>query len=487
MPEEVPQDIGKLLRDLRERRGLTQEAVAHRARQGLTVDTVRNIERGRTLPRRHSLDQFMAALGLDEAERDAVGAAWLQRAAPRPPSAAAPSPSGRQVAGTVPPARPLVGREQAEVAVTALLARDGTRLLSLTGPGGVGKTSLGLQVAERVSPSYRDGVVFVDLVPLSVPDLVPAYIAGALGLSEQGTRPLMATVVDYLSGCHLLLFLDNFEQVLGAAGVVAQLCTACPSVQVLVTSRMALRLRDEQVYPVAPLPYPAPGEKLGLDDLWGPLGGAVRPAGTFPAPRLRLVRGQRGGGGRPVRPPGRAPTGDRDGRRPAAHNEPGGPLGPPAGVTGGVGRGPRDLPARQRTMRDVIAWSYDLLAEEDKALFRRLAVFAGRCTLTAASAVCALGPDGESAEAVGTGHPLSTDLVERLSALVEAQLLEVVETGGAAGAGFPAGELGPAGDEVTWPPAGPCQGPGLGGRGGNLFPSAGDGPGLRAGAAGSQC
>ncbi len=269
MPEDVPQDIGKLLRDLRERRGLTQEAVAHRARQGITVDTVRNIERGRTLPRRHSLDQFMAALGLDGAEREAVGAAWLLRAAPRAQSATAPSSSGRQVAGTVPPARPLVGREQAEAAVAGLLARDGTRLLSLTGPGGVGKTSLGLQVAERVGPSYRDGVVFVDLVPLSVPDLVPNYIAGALGVSEQGTRPLMATVVDYLSGCHLLLFLDNFEQVLDAADVVAQLCTACPALQVLVTSRMALRLRDEQVFPVAPLPYPAPGEKLGLDDLWG--------------------------------------------------------------------------------------------------------------------------------------------------------------------------------------------------------------------------
>jgi transcriptional regulator with XRE-family HTH domain len=194
MPEEVSQDVGKLLRDLRERRGLTEEAVAHRARQALTVDTVRNIERGRTLPRRHSLDQFMAALGLMGAEREAVGAAWLRRAGPRP--GAAPSPSGRHAPGAVPPARPLVGREKAETAVARLLVQDGTRLLTLTGPGGVGKTSLGLQVAARVGSSYGDGVVFVDLAPLSVAGLVPAYIAGALGLGEQGTRPLMATVVE---------------------------------------------------------------------------------------------------------------------------------------------------------------------------------------------------------------------------------------------------------------------------------------------------
>ena len=253
----------------------------------------------------------------------------------------------------------------------------------------------------------------------------------------------MATVVDYLSGRRLLLFLDNFEQVLDAAEVVAELCAACPALKVLVTSRMALRLRAEQVYPVPPLPGPPAGKALGARRPGArPVGGIVRPASACPATRLRPFRRQRGGGGRPVPAAGRATARHRVGRRPAARHEPGGPLGPPEGVAGGVGRGPRDVPARQRTMRDVIAWSYDLLTEENKALFRRLAVFAGRCTLAAARAACALGPGSESTEAIGTAAPSVLDLLDGLSALVESQLLEVVETEGPAGAGLLAGELG---------------------------------------------
>ncbi len=166
----------------------------------------------------------------------------------------------------------------------------------------MGETSLGLRVAERVAPSYRDGVIFVDLAPLAMAELVLSYIARALGVSEQGTRPLTATVVEYLSSRHLLLFLDNFEQVLDAAEVVAKLCAACPILQVLVTRRIALRLRAEQVYVVAPLPGPPAGEALGPEALGAAaVSGFVRPAGAFATPRLRRYRCQRGGCARRAR------------------------------------------------------------------------------------------------------------------------------------------------------------------------------------------
>ena len=149
----------------------------------------------------------------------------------------------------------------------ALLSEEGARLVTLTGPGGVGKTSLGLAVADKAGTRYSGGVVFVDLSSMSEPELVAAAIAGALGLIEQGTKPLLAALVDHLSDRRCLLFLDNFEQVLPAAELVAKLCAGCPQLQVLVTSRIALRLRDEQLYPVTPLPTPTASEMGQLERL----------------------------------------------------------------------------------------------------------------------------------------------------------------------------------------------------------------------------
>ncbi len=459
MSEQVPPDIGKLLQQLRKRRGLTQDEVAGRAPEGLAVETIRNIERGRTWPRRHSLDQLVTALSLDAAEREAVRAAWLAPAGPRSGAGAASSPPG-SYPGAAPAARPLVGREHAEAAVMGLLARDWTRLLTLTGPGGVGKTSLGLMVAERVRPSYRDGVVFVDLAPLSSAELVTAYIARSVGVGEQGTRPLTATVVDCLFDRRLLLFLDNFEQVLDAAQVVAELCAACPALQVLVTSRMALQLRDEQVYPVAPLPGPPAGEMLGLDAL-------------ARVPSVALLVQQ----ARTRRPDFALSDANAAAVAGLCERLDGLPLAielaaarlpvmsPAALLTrleaslGALGEGPRDVPARHRTMRDVIAWSYGLLAEEHKVLFRRLAVFAGRCTLAAASEVCAL-EGGAGAKTVGSASQSSPDLLDGLSALVESQLLEVMDTGGPVGAGFLGGEQGPAPNGLRGEEAAAPSGPG---------------------------
>ena len=267
MQEESAPSLGDLLRLCRDRHGLTQEALAASAPSGLTVQTVRNVERGRTWPRRYTLDELMRALQADAEEREALVAAWAIRAASTVPGNPARTIPTWVPTGASPRARPLVGRETAEAEVADLLQSENIRLVTLTGPGGVGKTSLALSVASTVCDEYPDGFVFVDLSSLRDSELVIAATAEALGLGEQGTRPLLALVLDHLAERQLLLVLDNFEQVLDAAEVVAELCASCPGVRALVTSRMALRLRDEQVYSVAPLAYPKPGEALTVEAL----------------------------------------------------------------------------------------------------------------------------------------------------------------------------------------------------------------------------
>ena len=284
------------------------------------------------------------------------------------------------------PMTTFVGREREAADILALLRRPDVRLVTLTGPGGVGKTRLALRLAEELEAAFADGVAFVDLSPISDPSLVAAAVAQALGVREAGDHLVDERLLDALWDRELLLVLDNFEQVVEAAPLVAALLTATTRLTALVTSREPLRLSAERVVAVPPLPLP--------DD-------ALSTQGVAGAAAVRLFvdRAQAA----------RADFTLTDDNAPAVaeivRRLDGLPLAielaaarvaylPPAALLARLDRrlplltgGARDRPTRQHTMRDAIAWSHDLLAPGERVLFRRLAVFAGGFTLEAAEAV----------------------------------------------------------------------------------------------------
>jgi predicted ATPase/predicted Ser/Thr protein kinase len=271
------------------------------------------------------------------------------------------------------PPTALIGREGEITRVCELLA-DG-RLVTLTGPGGTGKTRLALAVLAELEDAYRDGAAFVDLAPLADPALVPSSIAQALGLQEAPGRPLEETLQVFLEERILLLCLDNFEHLLAAAALVPRLLADSPGLRVLATSRAPLRLAGEREHRVPPL-EPEEAQELfvaraqaakeefalteenraAVADICEHLD-RLPLAIELAAARVRAV------------PPEKLR--DRLGERFRL-----------------LTQGPRDAPARQQTLRATIDWSYSLLDEEEKSLLARLSVFARGCTLEAAEAVC---------------------------------------------------------------------------------------------------
>jgi predicted ATPase/DNA-binding CsgD family transcriptional regulator len=285
----------------------------------------------------------------------------------------------------------LIGRQQEVDTVCRRLQRDDVRLMTLTGPAGVGKTRLALEAARQALPEFPDGVVFVDLALISDPELVLFAIAQALKIRESLDRPLLESLTQYLSRRTTLLVLDNFEQVLPAAPQLGNLLTACGFLKVLATSRSPLHLSGEHEFSVQPLACPNPSSLPSLESL---------PA--YPAVALFVARAQSARTDFTLTPENAGAVAEicvRVDGLPLALElaaarikvlPPQGILGLLEGRLGSLGAGPVDLPPRQRTLSGAIGWSYELLDGRNKTLFERLAAFAGGCSLDAAEAVCNL-------------------------------------------------------------------------------------------------
>jgi predicted ATPase/transcriptional regulator with XRE-family HTH domain len=404
------------LRHFRVRAGLTQEMLAERA--GVSVSAIAALEQGvRRRPYPHTLAALSRALALEPADHSRLvtrGTASHDSEAAVSTNASSPAASAGQPHVRL-PASPttLIGRE-ADIATVAELLRapqPNTRLVTLIGPGGVGKTRLAVAVAAALAAAYPDGVVFVDLAPLRDHRLITATIASALALYEAGKQGARQLLVEFLRQRRVLLVLDNFEHVLGGAQVLGELLIECPRIVLLATSRIALRLRAERRFAVEPLGQP-PAELASLEAIAA--APAVRlfveRAATI-APSFALNRGNaeavavvcRRLGSLPLAIELAAARVGVLGIKPLLQR-----LDRPLPL---LTSGAPDLPERQRTLRNTLAWSHALLGTQEQVLFRRLAVFAGGWTLSGAEAVCS-----------GADLPVE-DVLGRLEALVDHSLI----------------------------------------------------------------
>jgi predicted ATPase/class 3 adenylate cyclase len=323
-----------------------------------------------------------------------------------------------------------VGRETERGAVADLLGRH--RLITLTGPGGTGKTRLSIEVAARSVEAFPDGVFFVPLDAVRDPGLVGSQIAASLGLSESGSRPARDLLVDWMAGRGLLLVLDNFEQVVDAAPLVADLLRSAPRLKLIVTSRAPLRISGEHEYPVPGLPAPPDlAELSALERARLPAREREVEAQTLAAYESVRLFVERAVAVRPdfavtnENAPAVAAICARLRGMPLAIElaaarvrlmTPDAILARLTNQLTALAMGSRDLPERQQTLRGAIAWSYDILDEGDRSLLERLSVFRGGIDVGAAEAVC------------GPADELGRDVVDGLGELADQSLLRVVDS-----------------------------------------------------------
>jgi predicted ATPase/DNA-binding XRE family transcriptional regulator len=382
--------FGILLKRYRMAAGLTQETLA--ARAGLSARTIADLERGiNRLPRHDTFELLMTTLDLTVQQRA------LFVATVRPEMRA--TGNGSRPPSRIPlPPTPLIGREQEMAHAVHFLQQDRARLLTLTGPAGVGKTRLALQIAQELGQQWAFGALFVALAALREAALVPGAIGEALGLHVSSEGELSQQLTLFLQDKQLLLVLDNCEHLLEAAPFVADLLSLCPDLCVLVTSRVPLHLRAEQILRLSPLSL-ADAIRLFQERAL-----AIRPGGVYAEHQVAAICERLDRlplaielAAMHVNTFSLPELSERLTHRLALLRE-----------------GPRVLPARQQTMEDAIAWSYELLTEKEQQCFRTLGVFVGGWALEAAEAVC---PAGE--------EQTPEETILALAALVDASLVQV--------------------------------------------------------------
>jgi len=412
--------FGYRIRRQRKARDLTQTELASQV--GVSVAMIRRLEADERRPSKEvaaRLAQVLAIPVEDQATflkvaRAELAADHLLPASPHPLSIALSVVRPPQHRQNLPAqATSLIGREHEVAAVASLLREEDVRLLALTGPGGTGKTRLALAVAAELQHEFADGVWFVELAPIREPEFVAPAIAARLDLRVSDGQPFAAALQAYLRPKQTLLLLDNFEQVIAAAPLLADLLKGAPRLKLLVTSRAVLHLNGEHEYPVFPLALPDLASLPTTEAL-------ARNA----AVALFVQRAQA------IRPDFRLTADNAQAVATICCRLDGLPLAlelaaarvkllPPQVLLARLNQrlrtltgGPRDLPSRQQSLRTTIAWSWDLLTPAEQMLFRRLAVFAGGWTLEATEAVC--NPEGDLAE----------DVLDVLATLVDKSLVD---------------------------------------------------------------
>ncbi|MDX1436168.1 MAG: tetratricopeptide repeat protein [Anaerolineales bacterium] len=342
------------------------------------------------------------------------------------PGAGSPRFSGKTPHNLPAPPTQFIGREAVLAEIMGLLRQPNIRLLTLTGPGGTGKTRLGLETGRTMQGDFPDGVYFIDLSATTNPELFATTAAHALGVREGGGYSPLETLKLFLADKKILLILDNLEQITAAAPDIGEILSAAPGVKAIGTSRIPLQLRGEQEYPVSPLNIPPEGS-LSLQELK-----------QYEAIELFEQQAQL------VKPSFELTEENRAGVAEICRRLDGLPLAieiaaarikmlPPEAMLKRLDHslkllvsGAKDLPDRQQTLRRTIDWSYKLLDEDDRILFRRLNVFSGGFTLESAEAVC--NPEGELEIFSGVETLLNSSLLRQVESVSEDPRFDMLQT-----------------------------------------------------------